>query len=210
MTTSSVQLVITAVGPGKGSAFGGIVAIKIFGCYQQEEEEEKEEEEKKKKNGRSPGLRTATHEAEMDWEEYDDGDSERRETDEIWETNASNQDDHNKDSEEINGESQEDADWHIFGRFGSDQENGIFERREAARQEEELVVQEERLGESNWPTFESRIVDEDYDEPSLQKSVTMKLSSSNRPLYIISGVVLVISIVLVSVILVYGFKARKV
>ena len=186
------------------------MAIKIFGCYQQEEEEEKEEEEKKKKNGRSPGLRTATHEAEMDWEEYDDGDSERRETDEIWETNASNQDDHNKDSEEINGESQEDADWHIFGRFGSDQENGIFERREAARQEEELVVQEERLGESNWPTFESRIVDEDYDEPSLQKSVTMKLSSSNRPLYIISGVVLVISIVLVSVILVYGFKARKV
>ena len=72
------------------------------------------------------------------------------------------------------------------------------------------MVQEERLGESNWPTFESRSVDEDYDEPSLQKSVTMKLSSSNRPLYIISGVVLVISIVLVSVILVYGFKARKV
>ena len=61
---------------------------------------------------------------------------------------------------------------------------------------------------SNWPTFEPRSVDEDYDETQVE--IREESSGTKRSLYIVSGVALVISIILVSVIMLYGFKARKV
>jgi len=182
LTTSSVQLIITEVGPGRGSAFGGIVAIKLFGCYQ--------EEEVKSTAPRSEDVR-----AELDWDlsyEYDDDESQA--------TDKKEEDRRGK----MKGRRvpEEEMDWKMFGTFRSDGNLGSDYKENAD------LVSEERLVRSNLPTFDSRSVDMDYDETRVE---TRKESpGSKRSLYIVSGVALVISIILVGVIMVYGFKARRV
>lgn len=194
LTTSSVQLVITEVGPWTGSAFGGIVAIRIFGCY---EDTTRETDQLKS----SP--RSQKQEADSDWlYDYEDDDAnyefkQPADDDKVFDNEESVE---IKDKEPI-----ENDDWHIFGSFGSDGKLEENDRKwKAKRQEKENT--EERLEKSNWPKFDSR--SQDYKEPSVMKEI--RLPESNRTLYIISGVVLVITIILVSVILVYGFKSRKV
>ena len=156
------------------------MAIKVFGCYQEEEVT-------------SPVPRSEAGRAELDWElsyEYEDHESQATDR---------------KDRQSKRGGRrvpEDEMDWQMFGTFRSDGNLGSDYKENAD------LVSEERLVRSSLPSFDSRSVDVDYDETQVK---TRKESpGSKRSLYIVSGVALVISIILVGVIMVYGVKAKRV
>ena len=161
------------------------MAIKVFGCYQEEEVT-------------SPVPRSEAGRAELDWElsyEYEDHESQATDRKEK----------NRKDRQSKRGGRrvpEDEMDWQMFGTFRSDGNLGSDYKENAD------LVSEERLVRSSLPSFDSRSVDVDYDETQVE---TRKESpGSKRSLYIVSGVALVISIILVGVIMVYGVKAKRV
>lgn len=166
------------------------MAIKVFGCYQEEEVT-------------SPVPRSEAGRAELDWElsyEYEDHESQATDRKE-----KNRKEKNRKDRQSKRGGRrvpEDEMDWQMFGTFRSDGNLGSDYKENAD------LVSEERLVRSSLPSFDSRSVDVDYDETQVK---TRKESpGSKRSLYIVSGVALVISIILVGVIMVYGVKAKRV
>ena len=144
LTTNSVHLVIKEVGPWKGSAFGGIVAIKIFGCYADPHHQPQPD---------TSSLSEEKQPREIDW--YDDGsyetgyqtagttDTETQDTDEeedeffSYESNDYQESlDQQNQEDSVEKESYTDEDWYLFGSFGSDNEveKGNRQRDRAAKE----------------------------------------------------------------------------
>ena len=200
LTTTSVQLLITEVGPWKGAAFGGIVAIKIFGCYAHT-------------NYQPVPITISQSEveqpAEIDWYDYGSYESydqatgitdttqhkdEEEEEDNIFSSFESEDYQESLDQLIQDHERHTDEDWDLFGSF----ERG---RRISVRKEEtprgrnadvsSNAETEEKLEKSNWPMFDTISVDADYDGSITEKSVGDP-SNKQTTLYIIREVQLVI------------------
>ena len=206
LTTTSVHLVITEVGPWKGSAFGGIVAIKIFGCYADSNYQSQ------------PDTISQSEEdppAEIDWYDEDsyessdeaigNTDTQDRDEEEDDIFSSYQREDYQESSDQLNQEDsveQErhtDEDWFLFGSFESDNklEKLLVRKEENPRKREKKEKfsdsidkddeTEERLKKSNWPKFDSISVDADYDESIVEKREGNP-SNKRTTLYIIREV----------------------
>ena len=199
LTTNSVHLLITEVGPWKGAAFGGIVAIKVFGCYADTNYEPE-----------STRISHSEEEqpTELDWYDYESYESYDEPTDKTDTQHLDEEEDdifssyesedYQESSDQLNHERHTDEDWDLFGSFGSGnklQRGGrISVRKEENQRGREVksimkspdmfdddvsiynddvardAKKEERLEKSNWPMFDSISVDAEYDESIVEKS----------------------------------------
>ena len=197
LTTTSVQLLITEVGPWKGAAFGGIVAIKIFGCYAHTNYQP---------DPITISQSEAEQPAEIDWYDYDSYESydqatgitdttqhkdEEEEEDDIFSSFESLdqfQDNH------VDHERHTDEDWDLFGSFERGSRISVRKEETPRGRNDDVASDaqtEEKLEKSNWPMFDSISVDAEYDAESIVEKSVGNPSNKQTTLYIIREVLFI-------------------